>query len=328
MLNAEWNQENARDVYLHRHPAFFGRVEDVIKDCCGYCPEPITPEEKEAAEKDAQIYIQGDMKLIIDDPGRQQIGSFNPLTEDDWTDMAYVGNTARLCQSIVDSDVDEVLGWLSQPEADPNRRDYTGRTPLQLAVMCSTPEVVKCFVDHGARLTARMADGKTALHLAAERGSPEIIKLLMEKSISNEELEGDKEDKKRRLIRGSGQAESSSPSGAKDEDEDAEMTQDGDDGNDEDSDVDMVDEEESDDGVHSFATGSFVKVKSGEKDDTTELEDVDEGEPDFYKIDALAWDVPSSPLHLAIACGHEDVVRTLCDVSISVPLRLCKTPGP
>ncbi|KAK2027141.1 hypothetical protein LX32DRAFT_454767 [Colletotrichum zoysiae] len=140
LLNAEWNQHEKREVYLHRHPAFFGRVKDVVEDCCGCCPKPVTPEELEVAEKEGEIYISGKVAFLIDDPGRQQIGSFNPLTEDDWTDMAYVGNTARLCQSIVDGDVDEVRDWLSQEGADPNKRDYTGRTPLHLAVTSSTPE--------------------------------------------------------------------------------------------------------------------------------------------------------------------------------------------
>lgn len=229
--------------------------------------------------------------------------------------MAYVGNTARLCQSIVDGDLDEVLGWLSQSDADPNTRDYTGRTPLQLAVICSTPEVVKCLVDHGARITARMADGKTALHLAAERGIPEIVKILMEKSISNEELEEERQDQKRKIMR------RSQKDGPLPEDADKEETaQEGDDKEDEHSDVEMVGyEEDSDDGVQSLATGSFVKVKSEEKDTTEELEEPGEGEPDFFKIDGLAWDIPCSPLHLAIASGHEDVVKLLCDVSALCP---------
>lgn len=33
LLNAEWNQPEKREVYLHRHPAFFGRFDDVINDC-------------------------------------------------------------------------------------------------------------------------------------------------------------------------------------------------------------------------------------------------------------------------------------------------------
>ena len=99
--------------HLHRHPAFFGRVQDVIEDCCGCCPEPVTPEEIKVAEKEAEFYISGKISFLIDDPGRQQIGSFNPLTEQDWTNMAYVGNTARLFQSIVDGDADDVLNCLS-----------------------------------------------------------------------------------------------------------------------------------------------------------------------------------------------------------------------
>ena len=71
VLNAEWNQPDDREVYLHRHPAFFGRFEDVIEDCCGYCPVAQTEEEKEIAEKEAKIYVSGKISFIKDDPGRQ-----------------------------------------------------------------------------------------------------------------------------------------------------------------------------------------------------------------------------------------------------------------
>lgn len=101
--------------------------------------------------------------------------------------MAYVGRTELLCQAIVSGDVEAVNELLQQEGAEPDRRDYTGRTPLQLACMSSTPAVVQCLVDHGARLTARMADGKTALHLAATRGDVEIISILLTKSGQNEE---------------------------------------------------------------------------------------------------------------------------------------------
>ena len=39
--------------------------------------------------------------------------------------MAYVGNTARLCQAIVDEDLEHVQDWLSKDGADPNCRDYS-----------------------------------------------------------------------------------------------------------------------------------------------------------------------------------------------------------
>ena len=107
--------------------------------------------------------------------------------------MAYVGNTARLCQAIVDGDSEHVEDWLTQDGSDPNTRDYTGRTPLHLAVTSSSLEIVQALIDNGARLVARLADGRTALHLAAARGSVEMVRALLQKSEENEEEEAKKE---------------------------------------------------------------------------------------------------------------------------------------
>ncbi|RYP56917.1 hypothetical protein DL769_009824 [Monosporascus sp. CRB-8-3] len=309
LLNAEWNQPKERTVYLHRHPAFFGRVEDVIGDCCGTCPRPTTSEEIEIAEKESDIYVSGNVSFRIDDPGRQQIGSFNPLTEDDWTEMAYVGNTARLCQAIVDGDLEHVEDWLSQDGADPNKRDYTGRTPLHLAVISSTPEIVKCLVDHDARLTARLADGQTALHLAAAKGNVQMVTVLLEKSNANEDEEDEKQDQRRRT-RAAAHKKGQADSGATESDSDGSEKVEGDE-----SEGELVDDDVSDDGAVSVTTGSFVKVDK-EKNSTTKEDDIsqddDEANPDYYKIDAVAWDSKCSALHLAILGGHCEVVKLLC----------------
>jgi ankyrin repeat protein len=215
--------------------------------------------------------------------------------------MAYVGNTARLCQAIVDGDLDHVKDWLAQEGADPDTRDYTGRTPLHLAAMSSTPEIVRALVDAGARLVARLADGRTALHLAAARGDVEIVKILLDKSAANEAEYEDKEDQRRR------EKNAAKTDGGETESKEADGS--------EESDGELVDDAESDDEAQSMATGSFVKVgkKEVKPHDESALDD-DEEEPDFYDINVVAWDMPCSALHFAIAEGHVKVVKTLVQV--------------
>lgn len=256
LLNAEWNKPDDRKVHLHRHPCFFGTAEEILQDCCGYCPVPKSDEEIEVAEEESKVYISGPLKFITDDPGRQEIGSFNPITDDEWTTMAYVGDTARLCQAIVDGDLEHVEDWCSQEGVDVNRRDYTGRTPLHLAVMTSTPQIVQCLIDHDARLIARLVDGRTALHLAAARGSKEMVKALMDRSLANEEEEEDKVEARRAARNHAKQAKT----GAKADDE----------GSDAESEASVLtlESEESD----SMTMGSFVKVdKEKENQDVSRL---------------------------------------------------------
>jgi ankyrin repeat protein len=216
--------------------------------------------------------------------------------------MAYVGNTARLCQ-----DLEHVTDWLAQEGADPNSRDYTGRAPLHLAAMSSTPEIVRALVDGGARLVARLADGKTALHLAAARGEAEIVKILLDKSASNEAEHEEKQDLRRR-------EKNVTRTETEDDETKSKKTDD-----EEESDGELIDDVESDDGAQSMATGSFVKVgnKEAKSLDESALED-DEEEPDFYDINVVAWDMPCSALHFAIVEGHVEVVKLLVQV--------CKSP--
>jgi ankyrin repeat protein len=321
LLNAEWNRPKERETTLHRHPAFFGNASDVIGDCCGYCPKPTTPEDEEIAAVENKVYVSGELTFIKDDPGRQAIGSFHPLTADDWTEMAYVGNTARLCQAIVDGDAEHVLDWLSQEGADPNERDYTGRTPLQLAVMSSTPEIVQILIDANARIVARMVDGRTALHLAAVRGESAMVKALLIKSDANEEKEAQKQDaklKQRKAEKEATQASDSSDAKMADADGGSETP-------DNDDDIDMLDD--ADDASHVDATteGSIINIHSEKKEEESNMPIDDEDEPDVYDVNVLAWDTPVSPLHLAIANGHVEVVKLLVQdfgADVLLPIKL------
>ncbi|CAG7929452.1 unnamed protein product [Penicillium olsonii] len=287
LLNAQWNQPKDREVYLHRHPAFFGEAEHVIHDCCGFCPQPVTEEEKKTADEESKIYVSGDISFIKDDPGRQEIGSFNPITETDWTEMAYVGRTERLCQAIVADDLKAVQACLDEEESNPDRRDYTGRTPLQLACMSSTPEIVQTLVDRGARMIPRMADGKTALHIAASRGNVEIVRILLTRSNQNEEEEFKKQEQLKEATADKEMVTVESPA-------DHPM----DDASDHDGDV-------------SHTSASYVKVEQEDPLVTYDTIEENDLEPDVYDVNVVAWDSRASPLHLAMLNGHTDVVKEL-----------------
>ena len=79
--------------------------------------------------------------------------------------------------------------------------------------------------------------------------------------------------------------------------------------------MEIIDGEKTEADVASIATGSFVKIKKeDEEDGKNSVPEESPDEPDYYKIDVLSWDTPASPLHFAIAAGHEEVVTTLCEV--------------
>ncbi|KAL8773347.1 MAG: hypothetical protein Q9209_001741 [Squamulea sp. 1 TL-2023] len=301
LLNAEWNQNKDRTVILHRHPCFIGPVESVIHDCCGFCPEPQSDEEREVAEEERKIYVSGELSFMKDDPGRQAIGSFNPLTDDDWTDMAYVGNTQELCQKICEGDIDFVDTWCKENPDAVDRRDHTGRTPLHLAVHVSTPQIVECLIDHGARIVSRLVDGMTALHIAAARGSVEMVTNLLEKSEANEAEEAEKEDRRKAEKKGK-----SRPAEKKSDEEEEDEDEQSDDSSDED--IEEISSEEDD---TAMTEGSFVKVADNKGADEDALDGDDNSEPDVYDVNVFSWDTPVSPLHLAIIGGHVGVIKTL-----------------
>lgn len=220
--------------------------------------------------------------------------------------MAYVGNTERLCQAIVDHDLEVVREWLSQESTDPNTRDYTGRTPLHLACMASTPEIVQCLVDNGARLTARLADGRTALHIAAARGIVQIVTILLNRSEFNEAEEDRKNDMRKAQSEKNKQSTSDETK----------------------QDPDEMDIDGSTDDNTSYTAGSFVKIGKGNDANATDQDVLDSDntdEPDIYDINVVAWDSHASALHLAILNGHVDVVQELVGswgADVLLPIKL------
>lgn len=147
--------------------------------------------EKQIAE--SKIFVSGRIKFIKDDPGRQAIGSFHPLTVDDRAVEAYIQEPQEhLCEAVICDDLRRIYQLLSLPGADINQRDYFGRTPLHVAVLNGNLLVVRILLDNGASCTARMNDGKIVTHVAATFGFDEILKLLLEKSEANERAAGER----------------------------------------------------------------------------------------------------------------------------------------
>ena len=308
----EWNAKKDRKVALHRHPCFIGDAESVIHDCCGFCPKPTTEEERKIAKEESGIYVSGELSFLKDDPGRQAIGSFNPLTSDDCTDMAYIGGTGELCRKICHEDIDYVKDWCLREGSKINRRDHTGRTPLQLATQCSTPEIVQCLIDNGARIVARLVDGMTALHIAATRGNSEMVRSLLEKSNANEAVEAEKEDRTE---------EAPGPTrhdGDTQRDDVSETGGEGTHSASEDEDMEDFESDESDEST-TLTQGSLVKVRAT-SDGVTLPDDEGENDPDFYDVNLVAWDTPVSPLHLAVLGGHVDVIELLVSTFGADPL--------
>ncbi|PGH35322.1 hypothetical protein GX50_01786 [[Emmonsia] crescens] len=288
LLNAEWNKPKDRKVNLHRHPAFFGSVNHVIEDCCGYCPAPVSEEEKSTEEEERKKYVSGKMQFMKNDPGRQAIGSFNPITDSDWTEFAYIGDTGTLCKAIVEGDIDHVRKCCAQEDFNVDQRDHTGRLPFHLAIMCGTPEIVRCLVNHGARLVSRVAGGFTALHIAAARGDVAILRAILRKSEANQVEYLEHSDTKPRNARISS------------EDDDRE---------DEDDDISVVGSGTQ--SPYAVTQGSMIMVTDPSKAPPEEQNE-DQNEPNFYDdIGVLSWDFPLSPLHVAILHGHVDIINSL-----------------
>ncbi|TGZ78192.1 ankyrin [Ascodesmis nigricans] len=347
-LNAEWNERNRppyRHVKLHRHPVFFGDVKDIVEDCCGYCPEPTTEEELEVAKKENGFYVHGRLKFLHyreSDAGRQEVGSFYPLNPSEFSQMAYIGATERLCQAIVDNDASYVQSWVKQEGTDINSRDHCGRTPLHLSCLSTSTDIniINCLIDNGARLVARLQDGRTALHLAAARGRLDIVNALMRKSAEHELEKVERESKK--LALKDEQKEGRLMIG-EEPDGDVEMrdavegslvaepsTVDGDDNDKEETETEPDDESSADDfaSIHMSEAGSMLRAPSmasdnyvnvppptedeAKQEEVPENEDLDgEDQDDIYDVNVEDWDWGMSPLHHALINSHPDVVETL-----------------
>ncbi|KAK8798793.1 hypothetical protein WA158_007877 [Blastocystis sp. Blastoise] len=180
VLNAGWSELFQSRGY-HTHPAFIGTLEEVLKDCCQDCP-PIpdvdshgNPIDKESLE----CFVHGPLSFIVDDPGRQSIGSFHPITAGEWEEGAYLSNDSENISIAANKgDIQELIRYIEIEGNDINNTDFLGRTALHIAILSHQTEAVKYLLSHGANIKLLFNNGRNVFHVAAQYGYLDILELL------------------------------------------------------------------------------------------------------------------------------------------------------
>ena len=176
VLNSEWSEAYNNRGY-HTHPCFIGTLEEVIQDCCGHCPRVPASVDRESLE----CFVSGPLSFIVDDPGRQTIGSFHPITDGDWCDGAYLSKDAeQLMQAANSNDVDAIRE-LVKGGVSVNTTDSLGRTALHIATLSNQRAAAEALLELGADATVHMKDGRNIVHIAAEYGYLELLQLFLQK---------------------------------------------------------------------------------------------------------------------------------------------------
>eukprot|EP00771_Trimastix_marina_P001861 gnl/Trimastix_PCT/2968.p1 GENE.gnl/Trimastix_PCT/2968~~gnl/Trimastix_PCT/2968.p1 ORF type:complete len:2220 (-),score=718.10 gnl/Trimastix_PCT/2968:78-6275(-) len=173
ILNSPWYDP---EKSIHTHPCFFGTMSEVIHDCCRACPA--YPED---LNEDDFPFVRGELTWLVLNPGRQQIGSFHPITDGDWSEGAYLSQEAdNLAAAANENNVAEIARILDLPGVSAETTDALGRTPLHIATMGGHLDACRLLLERGATLTFAMPDGRTALHLAVMYGHAALVRLFAE----------------------------------------------------------------------------------------------------------------------------------------------------
>ncbi|KAF8164736.1 hypothetical protein B0H34DRAFT_647969 [Crassisporium funariophilum] len=317
-MNSTFNPKN-KGRRLHRHPAFFGTIEECLADCCEACPKPIDDDERKLQSEEDEQYIRDRIKFMEENPGRQSMtGSFNPIDDGEWSGQVYIKPTQLLFGAIAARDRENVQKLLKQ-EIDVNQRDHVGRTTLHVAILSGASAIACDLIDAGARITARLVDGKTPLHLASQYDQLSVIRKLFEKNAQHvEEIE------KKTPADGDAHAKSSKEALERPSSEDDWSSHD-------DEDIDMIDADDEDgdneDNSNSGddddnATSNDNKGESPSDAETPsgDLPEDEEDQPDIIDVNMLDWDFGFSALSYAILFASLPVLEALLTAGADVKL--------
>ncbi|KAJ7213244.1 ankyrin repeat protein [Mycena rebaudengoi] len=317
-MNSTFNPAN-KGRRLHRHPAFFGTIQECMEDCCEYCPAPIDADERKLQEEEDESYIRGRIAFIQEDPGRQTLsGSFTPIDVGEWSAQVYIGPTERFFAAIAAHDRAGVARMLKEADGgvDVNRRDHVGRAPLHVAILAGATEIACDLVDAGARMTARLVDGRTTLHLAAQHDQLVVVRKLLERSKVNAAQVG--KDEEAEAEGAEVPVDSDRPSSEDDwsSEDDVMAVDDEEDGDNEDED-DMDEDEDDSEGKKPRKP----KAGAAQPEVQTNVGDLPEDEtdePDVFDIDLADWDMLFSALDYAIVFASLPVVEEFINAGTDI----------
>uniref|UniRef100_A0A7S3QAV0 Ankyrin repeat protein n=1 Tax=Chaetoceros debilis TaxID=122233 RepID=A0A7S3QAV0_9STRA len=172
------------------HVCATGTMEEVIAN--PFPDDPPLPKDVPSDELESMVY--GEVSWLVDNPGRQQIGSFHPVTDEDWTHGAFFTIAVEsLTKAAVTNNPEAIEDILREKESESEEsqkiflasKDFLGRTSLHLAALVGAVEACDKILSHplldSDNLRARLPDGRTALHIAAMKGNVTIVKLILDK---------------------------------------------------------------------------------------------------------------------------------------------------
>jgi hypothetical protein len=94
--------------------------------------------------------------------------------------MSNVDLTTGFFAAVARSELAVIQHLYSTRGVGINIRDHVGRTPLHLAILSASFDVIQYLFSEGADLRLRMKKGETVVHLAVMRGSLGILRLVMD----------------------------------------------------------------------------------------------------------------------------------------------------
>src|ERR1700761_5467026 len=122
-----------------------------MEDCAPDDPPFPPPEDTSVPPEHRDLYVRGCLTFILDNPGRQRIGSFHPLDKDDWMVNCFVSeDLVSVFTQITESQVPDVKAFVSN-EANRVRllsaTDVFGRTALQLSIICGSKDITQVLLE-------------------------------------------------------------------------------------------------------------------------------------------------------------------------------------